>query len=105
MFRTLRYFISCLLFFIGCVVVDKQDFAKAITKFVKVKVDGCETKLYTKDDIKNILQNILNIHIHCINNCNPLNNCSMGCEYYNNCNGESSYLYEYLIKQMEELNG
>ena len=42
MFRTLRYFISCLLLFIGCVVVDKQDFAKAITKFVKIKISDCE---------------------------------------------------------------
>ena len=52
MLRTLRYFISYCLLFIGCIVVDKQDFAKVITKFVKVKVDGCETKLYTKDDKK-----------------------------------------------------
>ena len=42
MLRTLRYFISCLLFFIGCIVVDKRDFARVITKFVKIKISDCK---------------------------------------------------------------
>lgn len=42
MLRTLRYFISYLFFFIGCIIVDKQDFAKVITKFVKIKISDCE---------------------------------------------------------------
>lgn len=40
--RNLRYFISYLLFFIGCIIVDKADFAKVITKFVKIKITDCE---------------------------------------------------------------
>lgn len=42
MIRTLRYFISYLLFFIGCIIVDKADFAKVITKFVKIKISEVE---------------------------------------------------------------
>lgn len=42
MIRALKYFISYLFLFIGCLIVDKRDFAKVITKFVRIKISEVE---------------------------------------------------------------
>lgn len=51
MVRTLKYFISYLFLFIGCLIVDKRDFARVITNFVKIKISECGVEY----DNKNIL--------------------------------------------------
>lgn len=64
---------------------------------------GEEVTWFSKDEVKNILKEILEIHEHCIFENNAINNCSMSCKYYNDCDGEFSYLGNLVNKKIEEL--
>ena len=52
---------------------------------------------------KQTLTDIKEIAEECYYECNSMNNCNISCKYYNDCNGEFSYLLAYLNKQISEV--
>ena len=62
-------------------------------------------KTYTRLEYKllRILTEIKEIAEECYYECNSMNNCNISCTYYNDCNGEFSYLLAYLNKQISEV--
>ena len=55
------------------------------------------------DKLKQTLAEIKEIAEECYYKCNSMNNCNISCKYYNDCNGEFSYLLAYLNKQISEV--
>ena len=68
--------------------------------------DVYENMRYEKQQLyqlKQTLQEIKEIAEECYYECNSMNNCNISCKYYNDCNGEFSYLLAYLNKQISEV--
>ena len=64
--------------------------------------NGCSLKQQL-DKLKQTLAEIKEIAEECYYKCNSMNNCNISCKYYNDCNGEFSYLLAYLNKQISEV--
>ena len=64
--------------------------------------NGCSLKQQL-DKLKETLAEIKEIAEECYYKCNSMNNCNISCKYYNDCNGEFSYLLAYLNKQISEV--
>ena len=54
-------------------------------------------------ELKQTLIDIKEIAEECYYECNSMHNCNISCKYYNDCNGEFSYLLAYLNKQISEV--
>ena len=85
-----------------------ESFQKDYSKLYQV----VENKGYIKEldqlkaeneKLKQTLIDIKEIAEECYYECNSMNNCNISCKYYNDCNGEFSYLLAYLNKQISEV--
>ena len=77
-------------------MLEKQD--KLIKEFFNNEQLKLENTKY-----KQTLAEIKEIAEECYYECNSMNNCNISCKYYNDCNGEFSYLLAYLNKQISEV--
>ena len=75
----------------------EQCFTYRLLQLLQAKEQECERLKETLAEIKEIAE-------ECYYECNSMNNCNISCKYYNDCNGEFSYLLAYLNKQISEVN-
>lgn len=85
---------------------ENEELKKIIEKLDVPKHEVIDMDIALENEkLKQTLTEIKEIAEECYYKCNSMNNCNISCKYYNDCNGEFSYLLAYLNKQIcDEVN-